>query len=229
MNGGPPPPRPQPGPAGAGSAGGAAGRPARVRLRELRRRDLRAVTAIEADRNRDPWSRTLFAGELDRSGDDRHWLVASSGMTVVGFGGVMYAAGEAHMLNLAVARAWSGRGIGRRLCEALLADAAHRAATGFTLEVRASNTVAQALYASLGFGSAGVRPGYYPDGEDAVIMWLHDLTPFADPGTDLLAPADLGPEPGPPDLLTERLTGETVHEKIPPPVGHEPAQPQRPH
>lgn len=221
MNGGPPSERPAP---AARSA-----RPARVRLRELRRRDLRAVTAIEADRNRDPWSRTLFAGELDRPGDDRHWLVASAGVTVVGFGGVMYAAGEAHMLNLAVAGAWSGRGIGRRLCEALLAEAAHRAATGFTLEVRASNTAAQALYASLGFDSAGVRPGYYPDGEDAVIMWLHDLAPFADPGVDLLAPADLGPEPATPDLLMDGHTGETVHEEIPPPVGHEPAQPHRPH
>lgn len=205
MSGGPPPPPPPESvPPPARSA-----RPARVRLRELRRRDLRAVTAIEAERNRDPWSRTLFAGELDRPGDDRHWLVASAGVTVVGFGGVMYAAGEAHMLNLAVATAWSGRGIGRRLCEALLAEAARRAATGFTLEVRASNTVAQALYASLGFDSSGVRPGYYPDGEDAVIMWLHDLAPFADPGVDLLAPA--------------------VHEEIPPPVGHEPAQPHRPH
>lgn len=222
MNGGPPPQPPRP-------PRPAAGRPARVRLRELRRRDLRAVAAIEADRNRDPWSRTLFAGELDRPGDDRHWLVASTGVTVVGFGGVMYAAGEAHMLNLAVARPWSGRGIGRRLCEALLAEAAGRAATGFTLEVRASNTVAQALYASLGFGSAGARPGYYPDGEDAVIMWLHDLAPFAEPGVDLLAPADLGPEPVTPQRLTGPVAGDAVHEKIPPPVGHEPAQPQRPH
>ncbi|MDH4076505.1 MAG: ribosomal protein S18-alanine N-acetyltransferase [Acidimicrobiia bacterium] len=220
MSSGPPPPA---APAGAAH-------PARVRLRELRRRDLRAVTAIEADRNRDPWSRTLFAGELDRAGDDRHWLVASAGVTVVGFGGVMYAADEAHMLNLAVARNWSGWGIGRRLCEALLAGAARRAASGFTLEVRASNTVAQALYASLGFDSAGVRPGYYPDGEDAVIMWLHDLAPYADPGVDLLAPAELGPAAtGPTGLGTDRSVGEVVHEKIPPPVGHEPAQPQRPH
>ncbi len=212
MNGGPPE---QPAPKAAAPGPARMARPARVRLRELRRRDLRAVTAIEADRNRDPWSRTLFAGELDRPGDDRHWLVASAGVTVVGFGGVMYGAGEAHMLNLAVARAWSGRGIGRRLCEALLTEAAHRAATGFTLEVRASNTGAQALYTSLGFDSAGVRPGYYPDGEDAVIMWLHDLAPFAEPGT--------------PDLLVEAVAGDTVHEEIPPPVGHETAQPHRPH
>jgi ribosomal-protein-alanine N-acetyltransferase len=42
-----------------------------------------------------------------------------------------------------------------------------------TLEVRASNYVAQSLYRKLGFTAAGVRPGYYSDNhEDALIMWV---------------------------------------------------------
>jgi [ribosomal protein S18]-alanine N-acetyltransferase len=155
--------------------------PVAVRLRELRRRDLKAVSAIEAEQNADPWSRQLFACELDRTGNDRHWLVASAARAVVGFGGVMYGAEEAHMLNLAVAPIWTRQGIGRRLCVALLAEAWRRTVTGFTLEVRTSNAEAQALYRSLGFEPAGIRPRYYPDGEDAVIMWLHDLSPFAAP------------------------------------------------
>ncbi|MNR67441.1 ribosomal-protein-alanine N-acetyltransferase [compost metagenome] len=41
-----------------------------------------------------------------------------------------------------------------------------------TLEVRASNYVAQNLYEKLGFRSVGVRRGYYTDNrEDAVVMW----------------------------------------------------------
>ena len=41
-----------------------------------------------------------------------------------------------------------------------------------TLEVRASNYVAQNLYEKVGFRSVGVRRGYYTDNrEDAVIMW----------------------------------------------------------
>jgi len=41
-----------------------------------------------------------------------------------------------------------------------------------TLEVRASNIIAQRLYEKIGFISVGIRPGYYhDDGEDAVIMW----------------------------------------------------------
>lgn len=41
-----------------------------------------------------------------------------------------------------------------------------------TLEVRASNEIAQRLYRRYGFEAAGIRPGYYSDNqEDAVIMW----------------------------------------------------------
>ena len=150
--------------------------PARnVTIRPMRNRDLRAVAAIEADRNGDPWSRRLFAGELELGEARRHWLVAAWRNTVVGFAGVMYAVDEAHLMNLAVARDWSGRGIGLRLCLEQLAEARRRAATDLTLEVRASNTAAIALYAKLGFTSAGARPGYYPDGEDALILWLHEL------------------------------------------------------
>ena len=55
-----------------------------------------------------------------------------------------------------------------------------RGAHNFTLEVRASNTGAHALYRRFGFAPAGIRAGYYPasvDGpaEDALIMWAHDI------------------------------------------------------
>ena len=47
-----------------------------------------------------------------------------------------------------------------------------RGVSAMTLEVRVSNLTARALYASMGFASAGIRPDYYEDnGEDAVIMW----------------------------------------------------------
>ncbi len=173
--------------------------PARdVAVRPMRRRDLRAVSAIEADRNRDPWSRRLFAGELELDGASRQWLVAAWRTTVVAFAGVMYSLDEAHVLNLAVARDWAGRGIGLRLCLAQLADARRRGSTGMTLEVRVSNTAATALYHKLGFATAGVRPGYYPDGEDAAIMWLHELQSpeVAARLAELAAATGLPPEPG---------------------------------
>ena len=57
-----------------------------------------------------------------------------------------------------------------------MADAAASGATKATLEVRASNTAAFALYERLGFHVAATRPGYYtkPE-EDALILWREGL------------------------------------------------------
>jgi len=38
------------------------------------------------------------------------------------------------------------------------------------LEVRASNIPAIALYRRLGFSDAGTRPGYYRNGDDALLL-----------------------------------------------------------
>ena len=45
---------------------------------------------------------------------------------------------------------------------------------GYITNVRVSNAPAIALYKSFGFEEAGIRPRYYQDGEDALIMWLHN-------------------------------------------------------
>ena len=50
-------------------------------------------------------------------------------------------------------------------------------ANAVTLEVRASNTAAQALYSKYGFKVMGRRVKYYSsNGEDAVIMSTDDIT-----------------------------------------------------
>jgi ribosomal-protein-alanine N-acetyltransferase len=49
-------------------------------------------------------------------------------------------------------------------------------ATSATLEVRASNQAARALYEGLGFKVEGVRRDYYQEPrEDALILWNRDL------------------------------------------------------
>ena len=142
-----------------------------------------------------PWSRGLFEAELDR--DDRRYLTAWSGGVLrrvfLGYGGIVLAPDGAHITTLAVVPAARRRGVGRALVGELLLAATAQGATAATLEVRRSNTAAEALYEGLGFASVGVRPGYYPptrpgeDPEDAVIMWAHDLAVAilraADPAT----------------------------------------------
>ena len=146
-----------------------------VTLRELEWGDLHAVATIEASVNPQPWSRQLFEGELNLSPNCRHWLVAVSSGTIVGFGGVMFAADTAHLMSLGVAGAQARNGIGQRLCVELFREARRRGASELTLEVRLSNAAAIALYEKFNMTRAGIRPGYYPDGEDALILWIHDL------------------------------------------------------
>ncbi len=145
-------------------------------LVELTESHLDGVAAIEAAVSPQPWSRALFAGELVPSSAPRHWLVAvtSADREVIGFGGMLFVDGEAHLMNLAIAPEWQRRGIAGELLAALTADARARGIERFTLEVRASNRGAIALYEANGYVSAGRRPGYYQDGEDAVIMWADD-------------------------------------------------------
>jgi ribosomal-protein-alanine N-acetyltransferase len=90
---------------------------------------------------------------------------------VVGFVGVWIAPDEAHIVNIAVRESHRGRGIGELLLIAGVALAILNDREVVTLEVRASNQAAQALYEKYGFKKVGTRPRYYSDNhEDAVIM-----------------------------------------------------------
>lgn len=78
---------------------------------------------------------------------------------------------ELHITLVAVDPGQRQRGLGRRVLEALLAEAVGRGAHHATLEVAADNGAAQALYGALGFQTAGVRRRYYRNGQDALIQW----------------------------------------------------------
>jgi ribosomal-protein-alanine N-acetyltransferase len=149
-----------------------------VRLAALSPGDLSEVRAVE---ELTPSTRRLLPAVLPRP--DHRWLVARTpDGRLAGVAGVVDAVGDAHVLDVVVLPGFRLRGLGRRLLRALLDVARDELGCGAaTLEVRASNLPAQALYRRLGFVGAGTRPGYYPpapDGsrEDAIIMWLHDLS-----------------------------------------------------
>ncbi len=146
-----------------------------VVIAPMRRRHLRGVVQIEQQTNHRPWSHGLFAGEL-RMPSSRFYVVALSGSVVVGFGGVMLTTAEAHVTNVAVDPAHHRQGIGTRLMAVLMRGCIERDIDDVTLEVRVSNRGAQELYRGFGFAPGGIRPNYYADiGEDALIMWAHDL------------------------------------------------------
>ena len=162
-------------------------------LEPMRRRDLAAVLRIERASYPRPWTENIFRNELEMAArGERSYLVARRDGTVVGYAGMMYVVDEAHVTNIAVDAGERRRGTGSVLLRSLLNDARDRGCAGVTLEVRASNHAAQALYARAGFTEAGIRRNYYENTEDAIVMWLHELQ------SDSVAAriAALGPEAG---------------------------------
>ena len=107
--------------------------------------------------------------QLETSGT-RIWVaVQSDGLA--GAVASREAAGEAEILNLAVAPAWRSQGLGRRLMETALEEAVSAGVRRVFLEVRESNSGARAFYLRLGFAEAGRRRGYYQHpAEDALLL-----------------------------------------------------------
>ena len=95
---------------------------------------------------------------------------------LVGYVGLWYMAGEAHIVSIAVREAYRRKGLGELLLIGSIEMAMGRGAQCVTLEARVSNDAAKALYMKYGFDEVGLRRRYYSDnGEDAVIMTTDTL------------------------------------------------------
>ncbi len=145
-----------------------------IEVAPMRRRHLRAVLGIESQVYPRPWTVGLYLSELRAR--DRVYLVARANGRVVGYGGLMLIAGEAHLTTLAVEPSWHRRQVGTRLMVGLTRAALAAECTAMTLEVRMTNSGAQELYRRFGFAPVGVRRNYYAEiNEDALIMWAYDI------------------------------------------------------
>lgn len=96
--------------------------------------------------------------------------------SIVGYAGIWVMTDEAHITTIASHPDVRGRGVGEFILVALIHRAIEIGARWMTLEVRASNAVAQNLYRKYTFKEMGVRRRYYSDnGEDALVMWTDAL------------------------------------------------------
>lgn len=145
---------------------------ASVLWRPLVEADIEGIAALEREAHASPWT----------AGNFRDALAAGYGMAVgvadgavIAYGVLLFAPGEAQLLNLTVAPEARRQGIGRTLLRRFLADARARGAEQCFLEVRESNAAAIALYAREGFVPVARRASYYPPigagpREDALVM-----------------------------------------------------------
>lgn len=139
-------------------------------IRAMQPADVPAVGMLESQTYAFPWSENIFRDCL-RAG--YYCCVVQTEGEIVGYGVLSTGAGEAHVLNICVAEADRGRGLGSRLLQHLIDHARSICAREVFLEVRPSNTVAINLYRARGFSQVGIRRGYYQavgGREDAVVL-----------------------------------------------------------
>ena len=117
------------------------------------REDLDGILAIERASYRSPWTAEVFLGEQHRS-----WahldVLRERGGGVRGYVNHWLVGDEVHILNVAVHPDFPLE----KRCRYV------------TLEVRRSNRGALMLYRRHQFRPVAVRPRYYEDGEDAIVM-----------------------------------------------------------
>ncbi|MXW34347.1 MAG: ribosomal-protein-alanine N-acetyltransferase [Chloroflexi bacterium] len=179
-------------------------RPAAVNIRPMRRADVRAAVRIERDAYGSRSPRTTFRRELlnglaqylvaDVGESDpappqvRHWWgravqflpdrlpFGPAGAPIAGYAGAWFTHDQLHLVTLAVAPQYQGRGIGQALLLAVCDLAVAADLDSVALEVRSTNARAVSLYARHGFRSNGRLRNYYSDnGEDALVMLLDGL------------------------------------------------------
>ncbi|MEW6673751.1 MAG: ribosomal protein S18-alanine N-acetyltransferase [Thermodesulfobacteriota bacterium] len=139
--------------------------------------DIDTILSIESLSFQRPWGRQSFLSELGLPGAvglSVRQLDAGGREHITAYIFFRLAADEMHILKIAVAPEWRGRGTAVALMEKSLELADSRGCCAAYLEVRPANTAAVGLYRKLGFDVIGKRTNYYSEtGEDALVMCKH--------------------------------------------------------
>ena len=140
-------------------------------IEEAREELLPQIQRIEQQSFSVPWTEAMLRVQL--SPDSHVFLTAESAEGVVGYVGMMYVLDEGYISNVAVRPDRRRQGIADALLDALETRARALMLSFLTLEVRAGNVPAVALYEKHGYRVVGRRKKYYEKPtEDALLMTL---------------------------------------------------------
>ncbi len=139
-------------------------------IRQLHIDDIDSILVLENLCFKVPWSKESFLSELSNKLAD--YIVIEEENKIIGYLGIWYIIDQGHITNIAVHPDYRKKGYAKKLIDTIMLRARERKIDSITLEVRRLNTPAIRLYESKGFISAGIRPKYYENIEDAIIMWM---------------------------------------------------------
>lgn len=140
------------------------------RIIDTTQTQLEQIEKIEQQCFSCPWTLDQLRSQLS---DERHVFLAAvaENGAVLGYVGMMFVLDEGYISNVAVAPDFRRQGVADALISALMTRAEELNLAFVTLEVRAGNEPAKALYAKHGFVPVGRRKNYYDlPKEDAILM-----------------------------------------------------------
>lgn len=131
--------------------------------------DLGAIAALERECfPTDAWNLQMLADSF--SSEYFYGILLEEEGVITAYGAITTLFDEGEIPLIATVEKFRRAGRGDELLTLLESEAARRAVKKLFLEVRASNVPAQRLYEKHGFVALSVRPRYYQDGEDAIVM-----------------------------------------------------------
>ena len=142
-----------------------------ITITDAREDILPQIQRIEQQSFSVPWTEAMLRIQLQP--DSHVFLTAETAEGVVGYVGMMYVLDEGYISNIAVRPEFRRQGVAAALLAALEARARALRLSFLTLEVRAGNAPAIALYEACGYRTVGRRKNYYEQPtEDAILMTL---------------------------------------------------------
>lgn len=149
-----------------------------MHIETMKIEDIQQVSRLDRICFPTPWSESAYITEVHNPSG--YYIVLKEGDKVVGFAGEWVIMDEAHITTIGVDPEYRRRGYAEQMLINLLEEAIKRGAKRAILEVRRYNTAAQNLYRKYGFEPMAIRKGYYTNNnEDAIVMWLNDMSSSA--------------------------------------------------
>lgn len=137
-------------------------------VRTWEEKDIDVLTEMEKRCFSDPWTREALFDCLRYP--YYRCFIAEEGGHVCGYCCLIVLFEDGEVANIAVDIPYRGKGVAKKLMQAMHEEARRLGATRCLLEVRVGNAPAIALYEGFGYRRYGVRKRYYSDGEDAALM-----------------------------------------------------------
>lgn len=164
-----------------------------VYVRRGKPEDSAKIAEIEGKYFEQPWSAKETLKDISENVRARYFVLERGGKAlpgqsrredteIIGFASFWKIGEEGHINDVVVEKDFRRKGYGKKLLEYMMRDGHREGILDFTLEVRANNIPAIALYEGFGFKGEGIRKGYYTSGgansqdnsQDAIIMWKKD-------------------------------------------------------